>query len=281
MAALTPSVVRTARGRIEVASAGAGPAVLVVHGLPGDWRQARSLVDTLPGCRVLLVSRPGYGRTPVSSGRTAADQASLYAALLDELEIPDAAVVGISGGGPSAFAFAAGHPSRTRGLVLACALAPHLMAVPPGMKRLASVPGLWSLLNSLVRAGARLRPPTAPDASTFTEHEQQLLNDPRVLADLTTFTAERPATLRGKGMRNDVRNLGIEAAGLPSAAAVVLHGDADDVVPITHGEHYASVIPGAVMVPLPGLGHSVPLFARQQLCDAVLGLIGREPDPAR
>ena len=98
---------RTARGPVQVASHGSGPALLVAHGMPGDWRQARLLAEDLAqDYRVLLVTRPGYGRTPLRSGRTPAAQADLYAALLDALGLDRAVVLGISGGGPSAYAFA-------------------------------------------------------------------------------------------------------------------------------------------------------------------------------
>ena len=127
MAALR--IVRTARGPVQVQdSGGAEPAVLVVHGMPGDYRQGQTIDEDLRDqARVLRVSRPGYGATPLSSGRTAQASADLYAALLDELDIPDAIVLGISGGGPSSYAFAQRHPDGCRGLVLCCALQAGLM----------------------------------------------------------------------------------------------------------------------------------------------------------
>ena len=39
------------------------------------------------GIGVITPSRPGYGRTPLSSGKTSAEAADLLAALLDELKI--------------------------------------------------------------------------------------------------------------------------------------------------------------------------------------------------
>ena len=241
--------------------------MLIVHGLPGDWRQARGLAEDLP--EVLLVSRPGYGRTPIASGRTPAEQADLYAALLDELGISTVVVLGISGGGPSSYAFAARHPDRCAGLVLACALVPALLPAPPALRRLTAVPGAWTALNAIVRLAARVRPPGEPPTSDLTELELSLAGEPRVAAALRTFHVERPSTLRGKGMRNDVQQLGRVVEGAVSAPTIVLHGDLDEVVPLSHGEHYASTIPGAQLVVLPGLGHAVPMFAREQVVSAV------------
>ena len=45
-------------------------------------------------------------------------QADAHACLLDALGIPNAAVVGVSAGGPSAMQFAIRHPQRTAALVL-------------------------------------------------------------------------------------------------------------------------------------------------------------------
>ncbi len=74
---------------------------------------------------VIAVSRPGYLRTPLSSGETPEEQADLYAALLDELHISSATIIGISGGGPSAIQFSLRHPERCSGLVMVSGVAQH------------------------------------------------------------------------------------------------------------------------------------------------------------
>jgi pimeloyl-ACP methyl ester carboxylesterase len=49
------------------------------------------------------------------------------------------------------------------------------------------------------------------------------------------------------------------AAPLPSIAAptLVIHGTADPMFPIEHGEALADEIPGATLLPLEGAGHGV------------------------
>jgi pimeloyl-ACP methyl ester carboxylesterase len=268
-------IVQTARGPVEVAEAGEGPAVLVVHGLPGNWRQGRTVADDLGDrARVLLVTRPGYG-TPLRSGRTPSDQAALYAALLDALGIDRAVVVGISGGGPSSYAFAAGFPQRCAGLLLCCALAPGVMTPPTAMRRLAQVPGVWRTLAAVARGVTRLTGPRATNPSGLTETERPLLTQPQPAADLRAFERDRVGALRGAGLRNDTRHLMREIA-VPTGSSVptvVLHGDTDEVVPLEHARTYARLIPGARLEVLADHGHAVPLFARarvEQLVDELL-----------
>jgi pimeloyl-ACP methyl ester carboxylesterase len=283
VAALTPRVVRTARGRVEVADTGAGPTLLVVHGMPGDWRQARTVAEDLAGqARVLLVSRPGYGRTPLSSGRSPQEQAALYRALLDALQVPRAVVLGISGGGPSSYAFAAQHADRCAALVLCCPVRGGLLEVPAGMRRLAAVPGVWSAVAGGVRAAdavlrAAGRPPRTA-VSSFTAVEQQRLTQPRVLAALHSFEADRTRTLRGRGLRNDTLQFDVPPPSWPRGVqvpTVVMHGDLDDIVPVSHAHDYAAVVPGARLEVLAGLGHAVPLFAREAVAEVLGELLSR------
>jgi pimeloyl-ACP methyl ester carboxylesterase len=276
--ALTPRVVRTAQGPVEVAVTGSGPALLVVHGMPGDWRQGRVLAADLAGeSTVVLVTRPGYGRTPLRSGRSPVEQAALFDALLAALGIDQAVVLGISGGGPSAYAFAAVHPTRCAGLVLACAVRSGAIVAPPGMRRLAAVPGLWSLLASVTRGAAAVRRP-APSYEGLTPPELSLLDDPYVREAADDFEAERVATIRGRGLRNDTLRLGDAPPPWPESPVpvVVMHGDLDDVVPLDNAEAYAAAVPGSRLEVLPGLGHGVPVFARAALVAELKALLSAD-----
>ncbi len=134
----------TARGQVEYALVGSGPAVLVLHGGVGGWDQGVMLGVSLlapdvertdyrcslaDGDRLLrgrygLVapSRTGYLRTPLTTGRTPAEGADAMAALLDALKLDRVLVVGVSGGGPTALQFALRHPHRTVALVQVAAI---------------------------------------------------------------------------------------------------------------------------------------------------------------
>lgn len=286
---LTPRLVTTERGVVEVAEAGRGPALLVIHGLPGDWRQARTLAtDLADSWRVLLPSRPGYGRTPLDTGRTPDEQADALAALLDALAEPVAAVVGISCGGPASRALATRHPARVSALLFMCAMAVERAEVPAALRVLGAVPRLWELA---ARVETRRRTRLLRDPVDARRHAVRGLTpaeradlDDEAIEDLVTFSRDRLAVATCvAGMRNDFRQFRAgRLAGVapwPAAAMVptlVLHGDADTVIPLDHGEQLAAAIPGARLEVLPGAGHGFLLTRRRATADRIRRFLTEE-----
>lgn len=272
----TPRLVSTARGPIEASVSGSGPAVVLVHGMPGDWRQARPIAEALAtDSTVVLVSRPGYGHTPLRTGRTIDDQARAYAALLDVLAIDRATVVGISGGGPSSAGFARLFPERTAGLVLVCALVPDLLELPALARRAAAIPGLWESMWVPARYNERRKLRGGFDElANLTDAEvAAVIARPAVRADLRRYVTERPSVLRGPGFRNDITQCSATRrsptprwpSGIPTT---VLHGDVDVVVPLSHAHEYVRRIPGARLEVFPGWGHALPLAAADRVAAA-------------
>ncbi|MGW3248433.1 alpha/beta fold hydrolase [Streptomyces sp. NPDC001070] len=96
--------------------------VVVLHG--GHMRAGLSLGEEVfakAGYTVLAPSRPGYGRTPLSTGGSVSGFADVTRALCEHLGITEvAAVVGISAGGPTAVTMAARHPDLVQRLILQC-----------------------------------------------------------------------------------------------------------------------------------------------------------------
>jgi pimeloyl-ACP methyl ester carboxylesterase len=288
---MNAEVVPTARGPVEVAGAGAGPAVMLIHGMPGSWRQAIPLAEDLaPHHTVLLPSRPGYGRTPLRSGRTPDEQADLYAATLDALGISRAAVVGISGGGPSALAFAQRHPEGAQSLALLCALAAHLITVPRSMRVAAALPPLARAARALhLRRERRvLADPALLDsrlATDLTAEEAALAaEDAAVRADLVRFLQGHVDAPSGvAGLLNDTRQLRSAARTGPqptdriACPTLVLHGDADAVVPVAHAEHHAAAIAGASLHVFPRSSHVFVLTHRREVSALLRPLVASGP----
>jgi pimeloyl-ACP methyl ester carboxylesterase len=103
-------------GDIEYAVQGRSLPVLLVHGAGGGYDQGLLIGENYvgDGYRFIAPSRFGYVRSSIPENGSPAAQADAYAALLDSLGIERVAVVGFSGGGPSALQFALRHPSTAR-----------------------------------------------------------------------------------------------------------------------------------------------------------------------
>ncbi|MDO9380800.1 MAG: alpha/beta hydrolase [Nocardioidaceae bacterium] len=99
---------------------GTGPALVLLHAFPlssSTWD--RLLPELDEGRRVVLVDLPGLGRSAVPEGEpTMARARDLVLALLDDLGIERAVLMGVSTGGYVALAVAARAPERLAGLVL-------------------------------------------------------------------------------------------------------------------------------------------------------------------
>jgi 2-hydroxy-6-oxonona-2,4-dienedioate hydrolase len=124
--------VQTPYGRLEYASLGEGPPVLVIHGAAGGFDQGLDMAGPLAGQGYSLIapSRFGYLGSALPAGLTVPMQADAYVALLDALHLDKVDVVAISAGAWSALQFAIRHPERVRSLVL---LVPADY-LPPGVK---------------------------------------------------------------------------------------------------------------------------------------------------
>lgn len=95
------------------------PVVMCSHGGIGGVDQSRLMLDWVDRnkYRLLCVSRPGYLLTPLKSGQSIVEQANLFAALLDALEINKTCMISASAGGPPAYTFAMNYPERLWGLI--------------------------------------------------------------------------------------------------------------------------------------------------------------------
>lgn len=259
------TVVATARGPVEMAEIGAGPPVLVLHGRPGGYDQGLLIARGIGEARAhwVVVSRPGYIRTPLATGRTPAEQADAYAALLDAQGIAGAAVLALSGGGPSALQFARRHPGRCRGLVLVSTVTRRktLAQRPLGQKLFDGVIGGSDLMGRLALG---LLGPIAGPAG------RQGLATVLVL----------PETLRGAGRRNDLEQFAAlddrPPAGI-TAPTLIVHGTADRIVLFAHAEAAAAAIPGARLVPIPGGGHSTLFRDAARVVPEIAGFLGGLP----
>jgi 2-hydroxy-6-oxonona-2,4-dienedioate hydrolase len=113
-------IANTTAGPIEYAETGAGIPLLFIHGAGGGYDQGLANVADLVGVgfRVIAPSRFGYLGTPVPADTSPAAQADAHAAVLEELKVQKAVVVGVSAGARSAVELAVRHSERVAALIL-------------------------------------------------------------------------------------------------------------------------------------------------------------------
>lgn len=258
---VNPRVIETALGAVEYdLSDGAGPVVLASHGGMGGIDQARLLLNWLDPSeyRLLSCSRPGYLKTPLTSGRSFEEQADLFAALLDALEVDKAALVTLSAGGPPGYLFAARHPDRISALVaIASVTARHDIPETAGPITQALFMSQWGQqLTKLIgqRKPTWLLRQTFQGTAHYTreqvqEHIDFALGSPDALAFLRALMQTmNPYRPRLAGTDNDtalLRELTRVPAEQVRCATLIVHGTHDADVKFCHGVYAHEHIPGA------------------------------------
>ena len=268
-------VADTAAGPVEFARHGGAPYLLILHGTP-QGHHASFMGEPFrdAGYGTITPSRPGYLRTPLSSGRSFAQQADAAAALLDTLQIDQVAVFAISGGGPSGIHFAARHPDRTRALILEVAISQHWdLPVSQFQLALFMSPAARWLQSQIMKFRPRiivdqlLQMESTLDTPERARVRDRILADPRQLAALRQFIdSSPPFRLMRPGFDNDMaqfRRLDLQDADrLPrqqiQSPTLIVHGTHDRDVPYQHAQTAARDIPNAQLHIIPNGWHLLP-----------------------
>jgi pimeloyl-ACP methyl ester carboxylesterase len=269
--AARPCGIETRAGAVECAVEGTGPPVLTLHGGAGGCDQGLLLAASAvgEGVRVVAPSRPGYLGTPLAAGPSPAEQADIYADILDSLGIDDAAVIAVSGGGPSALEFALRHPGRCRRLVLVSACTRRLEFELPLRFHVMKLLARWPALARVLMSGA-VRDPVRAIRRSIADPQARaaLLADPvasSLFSALQLTIAGRLAQ-RIPGTENDHKHCH-EADGWPleriAVPTLAIHGTADRIVGFDHAQGVAALVPGAELMAIEG-GEHVCLFTHRR-----------------
>jgi pimeloyl-ACP methyl ester carboxylesterase len=262
-----------------------GEVVLWFHGTPGARQQVPPDINEEAdrrGFRVIGIERPGTGlSTPFSYARIV-DWAADIEVVVDRLGIDRFATVGLSSGGP--FVLAVCHELGDRvvaGAVLGGVGPTRGPEAAPGITRL--LPPFEPLLGALrVPAGELLthvvRPLCRFGSPAFDLYARIAPASDRTVMKVPEMKAmflHDIISAAAGGLRAPVSDLVLFSRDWGFSLADIevpvkfWNGDADGIVPLSHGEVQAGLVPGAELVVCPGGGH----FAGFLLAADVLGWI--------
>jgi pimeloyl-ACP methyl ester carboxylesterase len=250
--------------RLHYVDRGAGPAIVMVHGLGGQIRNfTYALSELLEGeYRLIVVDRPGSGYSRARTGTTPdiRAQGRLVARLVDKLKLDKPLVVGHSLGGAVALAAALAAPGRLGGLLLLAPLTQPMDQVPEVFRQLQRDSALSRKLVSHTLGVPLGRLTSKPNLRMI------FAPDP-VPDDFGTrgggLLALRPAALEAAmydiaAARDDLDAMTPRYAELALPVAI-LFGRGDRLLqPELHGRRTADMIAGGVFELIEG-GHMLPV----------------------
>ncbi len=241
-----------------------GAVALYHHGAPGGRLELAALDDAFDAAGICVVTadRPGYGGSSLLAGRSTADWADDAAALADHLGAERFVVMGLSSGGPYTVACASLLGDRVVGAIVAAGNTD--MSWPDaGVGYLESELGIMALPDADAAVAVCIDR-YGVDGSRFFDGEMDLgptddtwLADEKNAAALIATMGE--AFAQGVvGYAHDIWVQGRPWSFDPSAIrcpVIVAHGADDHLVPIAHSRHTASLILGAELRIIDGVGH--------------------------
>jgi pimeloyl-ACP methyl ester carboxylesterase len=232
--------------RVAFEQAGAGPALVLVHGAVSDSRVWQPQVDGLANeFSVVAWDAPGCGQSgdPPESFRLA-EYADVLAGLIATLGLGPAHVLGHSFGGALSLELVRRHPEAIETLILVGGYAGWAGSLPAAEveRRLAFA------LDAADRLPGGFEPASMPGLFS-----QKMSSE--TAAALTTIMSEsRPIATRAMAYalaETDLR----EALPSISVPTLIINGDADTRSPLNVAEDLHRRIPASTLVVLPGLGH--------------------------
>ena len=252
------------------------PPILLVMGIGSSmlwWEEdfCRKLADG--GRFVIRYDHRDTGRSityePGRPGYTGSDLIADAAGVLHAYDIPAAHVVGVSAGGAFAQLLALDYRERVLSLVLISTspATPTDRELPPPTEEfgrcVSSASADWSDADSLVDYLIGYSRVLAGGERPFAEE---------TIRDLVRRDIERARNFSA-AQNHDVLPEGEpsrKTLGSIAAPTLVMHGTADPMFPIGHGEALAEEVPGASLLRLEGAGHGVDRADWDTIITAIL-----------
>jgi pimeloyl-ACP methyl ester carboxylesterase len=229
---------------------GDGPVILISHGTLGGYDQGLAVAQLFDQEKFsfLAVSRAGYLRSTPDTGRTPEEQAHSYAELLNHLSIKPAALIGLSGGAPSAIAFSELYPERCWALVLISSITPT-PALPPIFKLAVRSQDLMMRFDRFLALVYRYGLGALMRSNGVSRTQSDLImSDPGLLSIVRgIFQPIKTSSLRRPGVRLDdiqINSLPAERKLTGQVPTYITHAANDPLAPPSAAAHLAEGNPG-------------------------------------
>ena len=195
---------------------------------------------------------------------TLSDMAGDAVGLLDVLEVEKAHVVGASLGGMIVQTLAIEYPERVRTLTSIMSTTGDASVSTPKPEALAvlmSVPpsDRAACIEEAVKTQRILRGPKYPLDEAFVRQEAARAFDRCYYPD--GIMRQLVAVLASGSRKEQLKSV--------TVPTLVIHGDADPLVPVEGGKDTAASIPGAKLLIIEGMGHDIPVEVAPQIIQAI------------
>jgi pimeloyl-ACP methyl ester carboxylesterase len=254
----------------------ADPPVLLIMGIGASmlwWEEGFCRMLAGGGRFVIRYDHRDTGRSvtyePGRPGYTGSDLVADAAGVLDAYGIAAAHVVGVSAGGAFAQVLALDHPDRVRSLVL--------ISTSPALSSDHELPPPTDAFGRFVSTAHVDWSDSAAAIDYLVDYQRLLAGgrrpfDEAAARDLVRRDVERARHLEAIQNHDAIPDDGRERAPLSAITAptLVIHGTADPMFPVEHGEAVAAEIPGARLLTLEGAGHGIDRADWEMVVRAVL-----------
>ena len=248
------------RSEVEYVSVGEGPAIILIHGLAGSWRNWLENIPRLADRhRVVALDLPGFGASPMPEREiTMPGYGSVITELARELELPrDTVLVGHSMGGVVTTEALLRSPDSFAGACLVAAAGPGATRTPDSAEEFAH--RLVSLYRGLpavdpARGLSRRRLRTAQLAAVIA-HPGEVGTE--ILWELLSWGARPPGLAQAALALG--RLDGREALSEIDQQVLLLWGTRDLLVPLRIAYAYQRRLPDSELVVLQDTGHMIQM----------------------
>lgn len=239
------------------------PPIVMVHGFAANLDAWEPWVARLGNeHRIITLDLPAHGLTTVPAGYQVSTegQVEVVDQLTRVLHADRFVLAGNSMGGGVAWNYALAHPERVAALILVDS-AGMPRAPKAGEKKREGQPAIFVIMRNPIGRAILRKVDPAPLAKKGLKqaYVDETLVTPALVdryVELARAPGHRDLLLNGQARpRKPVTAATFQAIHAPT---LVMHGEADTVIPVEAGKALAAAIPGAKLILYPGVGH-VPM----------------------